>query len=116
MNARIALVLLISLPLLPACGGGGDSKKPIDGAKIFSLYCKTCHKVDAGGGPLGPPLRNLADNWDSDQLRRYVRNPNSFADTDPRLRSLKMSFRLPMPATNVKDEHLGLLVDYLLTL
>ena len=115
MNARTALGLLLTLPLLASCGGE-KSKQPIDGSKIFALYCKTCHKLDGSGGPLGPPLRNLVENWDRDQLKRYIRDPNSFADKDARLRSLKLSFRMPMPASNVKDEHLELLADYLLTL
>lgn len=116
MTPRTSLCVLLALLPLAACGGDEGAKQPLDGPKVFSLYCKTCHTIDGAGGPLGPPLRGVAATWEREDLKSYIRNPDAFAERDARLKALKGKYRMPMPKSNLKDEHLEVLVDYVLGL
>lgn len=79
--------------------------------------CQTCHGQDLKGTVMAPTLMNLAKNYDRDRLINYLRNPNSFMDSD-RFKEFKEKYKnIVMPAYNNKDiKELGKVADYLLGL
>ena len=51
------------------------------GYQLFRTYCLACHTVNLQGGKMGPELnvpQNIFTYRDDDQVRAFVRNPQSF--------------------------------------
>ena len=51
------------------------------GYQLFRTYCLACHTVNLQGGKMGPELnvpQNIFAYRDDDQVRAFVRNPQSF--------------------------------------
>lgn len=84
---------------------------------INSFGCITCHGNDLQGTAKAPTLYGLSSNYSRDKLINYLRNPNSFMDSD-RFKEFKQKYRnVIMPAYNNKDvKDLGRIADYLLSL
>jgi hypothetical protein len=66
------------------------------------------------GGPMAPPLRNLAQHWNRDQLARHMLEPD--AVTDERLRQLSRQYPSPMKGVPAPLADRLLIADWLLTL
>lgn len=79
--------------------------------------CLNCHGSQLEGTPMGPMLTGLNEFWNRDRLINYLRNPNSFMDSD-RLKEYKKKYpNMIMPAYGNKDvKELGRIADYLLGL
>ena len=85
---------------------------------IQSFGCTNCHGADLAGTNMGPSLKGLKEFWSSrDNLINYLRNPNSFMDSD-RFKEYKAKYPNGiMPSYGNKDvKDLGKIVDFLLTL
>ena len=85
---------------------------------IQSFGCTNCHGADLAGTNMGPSLKGLKEFWSSrDNLINYLRNPNSFMDSD-RFKEYKAKYPNGiMPSYGNKDvKDLGKIADYLLTL
>lgn len=97
---------------------GGQTNSELTGDKlIMSFGCVNCHGADLAGTNSGPSLKGLKQYWGSrDALINYLRNPNSFMDSD-RFKVYRSKYSSGiMPSfgnKNVKD--LGKIADYLLT-
>jgi hypothetical protein len=97
---------------------GGQTNTELTGDKlVMSFGCVNCHGADLAGTNSGPSLRGLKEFWGSrDALINYLRNPNSFMDSD-RFKAYRSKYSSGiMPSfgnKNVKD--LGKIADYLLT-
>ncbi|MFO7446003.1 MAG: cytochrome c [Ignavibacteriaceae bacterium] len=92
---------------------GGDS----DGVELIRRNgCVSCHGPDLEGTPMAPPLQNLAQYWNRDNLVNYLRNPSSFMDSD-RFKAYKEKYpgTIMPPFNNVDVKDLGKIADYLLT-
>ncbi len=90
----------------------------IDGALLLKNFgCLNCHGADLEGSSMGPKLTGLSEFWNRDRLINYLRNPNSFMDSD-RFKEFKKIFpNMIMPAYGNKDvKDLGKIADYLLGL
>ena len=91
----------------------------LTGDKLIETFgCTNCHGVDLAGTNMGPSLKGLKDFWSSrDNLINYLRNPNSFMDSD-RFKEYKAKYPNGiMPSYGNKDvKDLGKIADYLLTL
>jgi len=84
---------------------------------IVSFGCVNCHGGNLAGSNMAPSLKDLKQFWSSrEDLINYLRNPNSFMDSE---RFLGYRARYPdklMPAYSNKDvKDLGKIADYLLT-
>jgi len=84
---------------------------------VMSFGCVNCHGGNLAGSNMAPSLKNLKQFWSSrEDLINYLRNPNSFMDSE---RFLGYRARYPdklMPAYSNKDvKDLGKIADYLLT-
>lgn len=84
---------------------------------VQSFGCVNCHGVDLAGTNMAPSLKGLKEFWSSrDNLINYLRNPNSFMDSD-RFKGYRA--RYPngiMPSFGNQDvKDLGKIADYLLT-
>jgi hypothetical protein len=84
---------------------------------VNSFGCITCHGGDLAGSKMAPTLYGLNQNYSRDKLINYLRNPNSFMDSD-RFKEFKEKYRnVIMPSYNNRDvKDLGKIADYLLTL
>jgi len=74
------------------------------GYQLFRTYCFACHTVNLQGGKMGPELnvpQNIFAYRDGDQVRAFVRNPQSF-----RAASL-------MPPQMIADDKLEAIFAYL---
>lgn len=97
---------------------GQQSNEEITGEKlVMSFGCVNCHGGNLAGSNMAPSLKGLKQFWSSrDDLINYLRNPNSFMDSD---RFIGYRARYPdklMPAYGNKDvKDLGKIADYLLT-
>lgn len=90
----------------------------LTGMQLMSNFgCLNCHGAHLEGTPMGPKLSGLSDFWNRDRLINYLRNPNSFMDSD-RFKEYKKKYpNMIMPAYGNKDvKDLGKIVDYLLEL
>ena len=89
----------------------------LTGEKLFQSFgCITCHGNELAGTKSGPPLIAIKQNWSSrDNLINYLRNPNSYMDSD-RFKDYKEKYPgTIMPPYNNKDvKDLGKIADYLL--
>lgn len=97
---------------------GQQSSEEMTGEKlVMSFGCVNCHGGNLAGSNMAPSLRGLKQYWSSrDDLINYLRNPNSFMDSD---RFKKYRAEYPngiMPSYGNKDvKDLGKIADYLLT-
>jgi cytochrome c2 len=84
---------------------------------IRRLGCTSCHGAELNGSRMGPDLSSAKDFWSRDQLINYLRNPNSFMDSE-RMQQYKKDFPgIIMPPFNHVDvKDLGKVADYLLQL
>jgi len=96
---------------------GDQTNAELTGDKlIISFGCTNCHGADIAGTNSAPSLKELKQFWGSrDALINYLRNPNSFMDSD-RFKGYRAKYPNGiMPSfgnKNVKD--LGKIADYLL--
>lgn len=116
MNALLStLSLLAVLAAASACG----ESKPADPLKqgrlnFFRHGCSACHMTRGEGGPMGPPLRNLAQHWNREQLAKHMAEPD--AVSDERLRQLARRYPAPMKGVPAPEAERLLIADWLLTL
>lgn len=72
--------------------------------EFFRTICISCHAVDGGGGTVGPALDGVADRYDADYLRGWIRDPQSVKPGTT------------MPQLIIEDAVLDEIVIYLTTL
>jgi cytochrome c2 len=98
---------------------GEQTSPELTGDKLIQSFgCTNCHGADLAGTNMGPSLKGLKEFWSSrDNLINYLRNPNSFMDSD-RFKEYKAKYPNGiMPSYGNKDvKDLGKIADYLLTL
>lgn len=90
----------------------------LSGAQLMNNFgCLNCHGSDLQGSSMGPELKGLTEFWNRDRLINYLRNPNSYIDSD-RLKEYKKKYpNMIMPSYGNKDiKDLGKIADYLLEL
>lgn len=82
---------------------------------LASFGCTGCHGDDLAGTRMAPNLHNLTQNWSRDGLINYLRNPNSYMDSD-RFKNFKVQYPgVIMPSfSNIDIKELGRIADYLL--
>lgn len=100
MRTRDGWVLPMALTLglvVAACGGEGRTA-------YLEAGCPECHGTDRRGTPTGgPSLRSVGDHWDEASLLLYFRNPDSVANSDPRLTELRERYGEGMPPLKLAD-------------
>lgn len=95
-----------------------QSTEELTGDKLVQTFgCVNCHGADLAGTNMAPSLKGLKELWSSrDNLINYLRNPNSFMDSD-RFKAYRAKYPNGiMPSYGNKDvKDLGKIADYLLT-
>lgn len=83
---------------------------------IARIGCTNCHGTDLNGSAKGPSLTRLSEFWSRDKLINYLRNPNSFMNSD-RFKEYKEKYpNVIMPSfNNIDVKELGKIVDFLLS-
>lgn len=94
--AAIALAACV-IVVLGSCGKGQPAPDSPQ-ALYVDLGCAKCHGGDRKGLRSGPPLENLAERWQEDELVAYMRDPASFVESNPRLSYLDEQYPIAMPA------------------
>jgi hypothetical protein len=81
------------------------------------LGCVSCHGTDLKGTQMGPSLYTAKEFFSRDKLINYLRNPNSFMDSD-RFKAYEEKYPgVIMPSfNNVDVKELGRIAEYLLRL
>ncbi|HMN49715.1 MAG TPA: cytochrome c [Ignavibacteriaceae bacterium] len=97
---------------------GEQTTTELTGDKLIQSFgCINCHGADLAGTNMAPSLKGLKELWSSrDNLINYLRNPNSFMDSD-RFKAYRAKYPNGiMPSYGNKDvKDLGKIADYLLT-
>lgn len=95
-----------------------QSTSELSGDKLVQSFgCVNCHGADLAGTNMAPSLKGVKQFWNSrDNLINYLRNPNSFMDSD-RFKAYKEKYPGGiMPSYGNKDvKDLGKIADYLLS-
>jgi len=95
-----------------------QSTAELSGEKLVESFgCINCHGVDLTGTSMAPSLKGLKQFWTSrDNLINYLRNPNSYMDSD-RFKAYQIKYPNGiMPSYENRDvKDLGKIADYLLT-
>ncbi|NWF50155.1 MAG: cytochrome c [Ignavibacteriaceae bacterium] len=88
----------------------------LTGAELIKQFgCLSCHGQNLEGTKMGPALADLKKHWNRDELINYLRNPNSFMDTERFVEYKKQYTKSIMPGYSNKDvKDLGKIADYLL--
>ena len=68
------------------------------GREIYRQRCASCHGEDLRGKRTAPALVGLSRNWSPQRLARYLDDPTSLTQSDPRLLHLSGAYTLRMPA------------------
>jgi len=84
---------------------------------VKRLGCISCHGSDLKGSRMGPDLTNVKEFWSRDQLINYLRNPNSYMQSE-RMQKYKENFPgvIMPPFNHVDVKDLGKIAEYLLEL
>ncbi len=97
---------------------GEQSTAELTGDKLVQSFgCVNCHGTDLAGTNMAPSLKGIKQYWTSrDNLINYLRNPNSFMDSD-RFKAYREKYPGGiMPSYGNKDvKDLGKIADYLLS-
>jgi cytochrome c2 len=112
----IACVLgVASIVVLAACGGNAGPAPGTPEASYVNLGCAKCHGAEREGMRSGPPLHNLAERWTEDDLVAYLRDPQTFVQSNPRLKAMDEDYPIAMPAfPNTPEEDVRALVRLML--
>ncbi|HVO73697.1 MAG TPA: cytochrome c [Ignavibacteriaceae bacterium] len=92
------------------------SSEEITGTELVKrLGCTSCHGPELKGSKIGPDLSSVKNFWSRDQLINYLRNPNSYMDTE-RMQEYKKDFpgTIMPPFNQVDVKDLGKIADFLL--
>ena len=116
MKLQLQTLLLASAV---ACAIACGDSKPTDPLKqgrllYFQQGCSACHATRGEGGPMAPPLRNLAQHWNRERLAKHMAEPD--AVSDERLRQLSRQFPSPMKGVTAPEADRLLIADWLLSL
>lgn len=98
--------LLVLLGLVPAIADAAESRS---GEKIYSLYCEGCHRPDAQG----PGTVMLRHRY-GDQRAVITANPDLDGDYVKVVVRNGLIEMAPFRKTDITDDELTKLVDYLL--
>jgi cytochrome c553 len=95
-----------------------STSENLSGPELFANFrCTSCHGTDYLGTKKGPLLSGLSEYYSRKDLIAYLRNPESFMDSD-RLKDYREQFPgIIMPNYSNKDvKELGKIADFLLGL
>ena len=98
-------------------GQSQQSGKPLTAEEmVSSLGCVNCHGKDLTGTKMAPSLMQVKNNWSRQNLINYLRNPQSFMDSE-RLKEYQKKYPgVIMPSfNNVDIKDLGKIADFLLS-
>lgn len=86
-----------------SCGARGPEPGTPE-ALYVELGCAKCHGDALQGLRSGPPLVNLKDRWQEDELVAYLQNPKAVMEREPRLAYIAEQYPIAMPAFVTTDE------------
>lgn len=95
-----------------------SANEGLNGADLFITFsCNNCHGTDYQGTKMGPALKGLNEYYSRKDLISYLRNPESFMDSE-RFKDYREQFPgIIMPNYSNKDvKELGKIADFLLGL
>ena len=80
------------------------------------IGCTGCHGPDLAGTNQAPALIDIKENWSKDKLINYLRNPQSYMDSD-RFKVYRQRYPgAMMPSfNNISVQELGKIAEYLLS-
>jgi hypothetical protein len=79
------------------------------------LGCTGCHGVDLAGTMQAPSLLDIKGNWSKEKLINYLRNPDSFMNSD-RFQVYRQKYpgNIMPSFNNISVQELGKIAEYLL--
>ena len=102
----------------PGAQQGAQQSATNDAAteQLYDTNCSVCHGKALEGRPtFAPALTDLKSNWkSSDELAKYLADPQGYAAADPRLKSQHDNYSMRMPALPFTDEQRKALALWLL--
>jgi cytochrome c551/c552 len=93
-----------------------SSKVNSKGQQLFKQNCASCHALDKD--LTGPALRGVAQRgpWaeDKNNLKKWIKDPDSFISTDVYAKNLKAKYGFQMPAqSQLSDADIEEVIDYI---
>jgi cytochrome c2 len=108
--------LSIYLALLVALCFGACAKDVGPGYAVYQAQnCAMCHGSDLRGTPSGPALSGIKEHWDAVKLSAYLKDPQGYADKDPRLAANREKFAMRMRPFSLSAADETALIDFLLS-
>ena len=112
-----AAIALLGAAGTPRPGAKWGAPPAPSGKGLYRTFaCVTCHGLDRKGTRNAPPLVSLTENWTLDEILKYLRDPKSYREKDPRLQEMAKNYTaLTMPPyESVPQEELKRLAAWLL--
>lgn len=81
------------------------------GAKIFSIKCVACHKMDAR--LVGPPLEGVTTRRSPEFIMNMILNPEEMVKRHPQVKEMLATYFVPMTFQNVTREDARAILEYL---
>ena len=99
------------------CGNEDQAHDDPPGTRLFAKHnCVLCHGENGEGKTTGPPLSGLREHYSKQQLLEFLRNPESYARHDDRLRRQLEGYVAMMPGYGYLDSlELEQLADHVLS-
>jgi mono/diheme cytochrome c family protein len=96
----------------------GEAPQRLNAQTLYrNAGCATCHRMpgDPGEPLAGPPLRNLSEHWNREDLADFIGNPEAFVASDPRIAAQKARYPMAMPgAPSLSQEARLAIADWML--
>jgi mono/diheme cytochrome c family protein len=104
----------VTILVLAACGEPGPPPGTPE-ALYLDLGCVKCHGPDRQGQKSGPPLLDIGDNWQEEDLLEYLADPKGVMEKTPRLKYMAENYPIMMPAyADTNEEDLRKLARFIL--
>ncbi len=123
MKALTNIAFLIFPVVLSACTGGSESR--LNAAELEAVArgrlvweaeeCAACHGDDGRGTVIGPSLEQVKNQWNADELVRFLQDPGPYLASNARLAELTTRFDVDMPGVqNASQEQTSDLAAFLM--
>ena len=84
---------------------GVEIPEPDPNIDVHKLYqarqCASCHGDNREGTKSGPPLKNLGQFWEIDDLEKFLQSPGYYLDGNKRLIEVGRKYNLLMPPSHM---------------
>jgi cytochrome c len=97
-------------PIKELSVGAIDQNLVLQGRKIFTTQCISCHQIDSRS--VGPPLRNITKKNTPVYIMNYLLNTIDMQKKDPQLQKLVDEYKVVMPDQQLTRDDARAVLEY----